>query len=296
MKSSIIALLFTAACSGSSEYTYETDPVTGEVQEVELGQVDQGLSVKPSNEFTYGVSSSPSMQKCTVSLGAGSSYSCMVPSRTTVRYKLIGQDDFNDQTEGEMSWRAMVRRAYNISMGAGPGGLDQGKPFTFIEDNSSAAWVVFTRGNCPGDPTGNNMNAFVCVNYNGYEALTESLAGTYKKTTGLVTVTFDIAAMDQRIPHALSPQTARYNEHWHQLLEHVGHLGAMLPLGNGTTDTDDVTGFVWSSRTVQRPGLLPSDFNNYDYANYTHKEKCILGSFSSLSSTTFTLQSGTCTN
>jgi hypothetical protein len=93
------------------------------VEEYDLGQVQEGLSAKPSSAYTFGVSTSPSFQKCTVALGAGAGFSCIVPSRTTVRYKMTGTDDFDAVTEAAMSWKANVRRAFNTSI---PGYLDQG--------------------------------------------------------------------------------------------------------------------------------------------------------------------------
>lgn len=208
----IIGLAASFGCAG----TYED----GE----ETGTAKQGLGSKFSPGFTYGVAQAD-LTNCTISPGGNP---CVLPGRTTIRYKFDGADECLSLSADE-SWQYQIQRGLE-DIHANSGGF--GMPFSLVADSVNPS-VIFKRGSCPLSPLGTSMGAFVCVkSWPSTVPVTASLFGTYVRNDNPLTVTIDVddIRVTPTIPGTCSSGGTR---ELHDLLEHMGHIAGAIPYGQG---------------------------------------------------------------
>lgn len=216
----VVGIVAAFGCGDAQEQGFDDGQEDDQV--LELGEASEALGSKFSPGYTYGIDQA-SLTNCTISPGGNP---CILPGRTTIRYRFDGTDECPSGT----SWKYQTERGL-LEMHSNQFGM----PFTVVADSVNPS-VIFKRGSCPGTSQASQMSAFICVNWGSLVPVTENQFGTYVRVDNPITVTLDVDDMRQRASGG-SPCAEQNGSDLHQLLEHAGHIAGAIPYGQAMYPT-----------------------------------------------------------
>lgn len=268
------------ACGAPDE-----DLFTGPADAGDLGVAEQAINSRSSGTYTYGWE----QVGYTIAKHSPGPSSAIMPGSLSIRYKILTNTAYPAcaTPAGQVhqhSWIYQVRRSMGEII---PHAASEGYtvPFTVTEVFDNSANVEFRAGSCPGHEGDSLMSSFVCpAMAPGAVTLAESLAGTYKRYDGKLTVFIDQEDIWQRVRPGAPLGTgcdSGYLVNLHQLAEHVGHLAALYPFGQGMYPEDKYIPVPlcpsWSSWLVQPNG--PCGGGSYGTGGYPPGQLCRIASY-----------------
>jgi hypothetical protein len=234
-----LVLTMLAGCGGGED----------ELNEQEIGQAEQGITVRFSATKTYGVSGGD-RRECTLATGAETIYVCLVPKKRQLKYKFTGPADSTYPFDWRYNWTRAVQNLKLTLDNYGQTPTD----WSFTETTGTAD-ITITTGTCPGDAnTSETISTYVCTSFTDGANLSESLAGSYR-LWATMKVTVDLTKIAIRDNGDITDA--------HYIMEHGTFAAAQQAIGMGMLPLRNAAPTIlWSENFVRHntPGLSPYDF------------------------------------